>query len=60
MVKAASKILLFTAPLAILLSACEANEADNGPGGLSPSDAKAMDAAAAKLDEQQTKPEKEN
>ncbi|HMT41856.1 hypothetical protein [Sphingorhabdus sp.] len=43
-------------PLILLLSACGPAPTDPGPGGVSVEDAKALDEAAARLEEEQADP----
>jgi hypothetical protein len=43
--------LLISATLLLSVSACGPADSDPGPGGLTAADAKALDAAAKKLDE---------
>lgn len=43
--------------LVLLLAACGSNDNDPGPGGVSVGEAKALDEAAAMLDQQRVKPE---
>ena len=43
-------------PLILLLSACGPAPIDPGPGGVSVEDAKALDEAAARLEEEQADP----
>jgi hypothetical protein len=45
------KAALISALLLLLVSACGPADSDPGPGGVSAGDAKALDAAAKKLDE---------
>lgn len=46
----------FCLPLLLLVSACGPAPTDPGPGGVSVEDAKALDAAAARLEGEQTNP----
>ena len=43
--------------LLLLLASCGSNDNDPGPGGVSVGEAKALDEAAAMLDQQRVKPE---
>ena len=43
--------LMFSATLLLIVSACGPADSDPGPGGVTAGDAKALDAAAKKLDE---------
>ena len=54
--------LLISATLLLSVSACGPADSDPGPGGVTAADAKALDAAAKKLDERDkaSAPETEN
>ena len=52
--RACKKSSLFLAVLLLLTSACGPADSDPGPGGVTAADAKALDAAAKKLDERDT------
>ena len=49
--RSGTKALLFSAVAVLAVSACGPADSDPGPGGVTAGDAKALDAAAKKLDE---------
>ena len=51
MMRSGTKALLFSAVAVLAVSACGPADSDPGPGGVTAGDAKALDAAAKKLDE---------
>lgn len=60
--RSGTKSLLISAVLLLAVSACGPADSDPGPGGVTAGDAKALDAAAKKLDERDkaSAPETEN